>query len=67
MYPFSIIWAWASVVVFNHMTRYVFEKRTGKSRYNDGVWRDVHDAHKVKPFIYLAGEEVWLNMCLEFV
>ena len=49
------------------MTRYVSEKRTGKSRYNDGVWRDVHDAHKVKPFIYLEGEEVWLNMSLEFV
>ena len=49
------------------MTRYISEKRTSKSRYNDGVWRDVHDAHKVKPFIYLEGEEVWLNMCLEFV
>ena len=62
-----MIWAWASIVVFNYMTRYVSEKRTGKSRYNDGVWGDVHDAHKVKPFIYLEGQEVWLNMCLEFV
>ena len=49
------------------MTRYISEKRTSKTRYNDGVWRDVHDAHKVKPFIYLKGEEVWLDMSLEFV